>query len=177
MSNQCENKNHYNWTVEIDLNMPALAADVSISALRTAIRTISYAILHTYPTISIGMETNENGEVIRLIVILDDETSANAVAAAVNALDKGSSCTYGLLCQSKEARVVRHSWVPPSSSLPSSSSYGSGHIKPSGSTSAASTTSSGKTPDPKVIVSGAVSVHETMSLLFVVLLALINLIQ
>ena len=49
------------------------------------------------------VETNESGEIISIVLFFELEDSAVAAVEKINDLDKGSSCTSGVLCLSKKA--------------------------------------------------------------------------
>jgi len=66
--------------------------------------------------LSLGLETDAQGRVDKIIVFVDgDKGKAEAIARAVNNLDKGEDCQYGILCESTSAFVY-----DPQSSQPSS---------------------------------------------------------
>jgi len=48
---------------------------------------------------------DENGHIIAVIVSTDDKNTAQVIADKIDAMDKGSSCKYGVLCRSKGAKV------------------------------------------------------------------------
>ena len=55
--------------------------------------------------LSIGYEVNQEGYVVRVIVYVRDESNAQLIVEAVNRIEGGDNCEYGLLCHVKTIRV------------------------------------------------------------------------
>ena len=56
--------------------------------------------------IQITIDVDENGEVQHIIVITEDEASADDIAHATNAMNKADDCDQGMLCRSTSAQVA-----------------------------------------------------------------------
>ena len=54
----------------------------------------------------IGFETDEEGYIFRIIIYVENEETAIHLVEAVNELDKGANCQSGILCRTKEARII-----------------------------------------------------------------------
>ena len=55
--------------------------------------------------ITVGVEIDENGKVINIVIIVDDEETAKIVVEAINGIDKGGECEYGVLCKVEKVRI------------------------------------------------------------------------
>jgi len=55
--------------------------------------------------VTIGWEGND-GYVIRIVVFVDDETTAVSITVAIDDLDKGEGCPYGVICKAKGVRIL-----------------------------------------------------------------------
>jgi len=55
--------------------------------------------------VKIGYEINEQGYIIRIIIYVDDETTAQSIATTVESIEKGEGCSYGILCNWKDVHV------------------------------------------------------------------------
>ena len=56
--------------------------------------------------IQIIVKINEHGEVLQVIVFVDDEKTAKTIVKTVNGIEKEKDCKYGTLCQSKRATLI-----------------------------------------------------------------------
>jgi len=56
--------------------------------------------------IEIGVETDEEGQVVRVIVYCNDMDAATAIEAAVNSIEKGDECDQGVLCNNSGVVVA-----------------------------------------------------------------------
>ena len=92
------------WSVEISFENEINATDLNTTEI------IEWIVAQTNVDISevdIGVEVNDDGQVVRVIVFVSDEESAEMIAVAVNDIDRGDDCGDAIMCQSKEAEVVR----------------------------------------------------------------------
>jgi len=55
--------------------------------------------------IVIGVEVDDEGYVISVVVYVDDEEMANSIAYAVQEMDKGEQCQHGVLCKTKSVTI------------------------------------------------------------------------
>ena len=60
--------------------------------------------------ITIGWETDDDGYVIRIIVYVDDESTADVIVSVLTDLDKGANCSYGILCDTDSVEVHVNPW-------------------------------------------------------------------
>jgi len=56
--------------------------------------------------LSIGWETDEDGDVISIIFYIEDEEKARAIARKIDDIDEGEGCEYGVLCKVKSVQVI-----------------------------------------------------------------------
>jgi len=54
----------------------------------------------------IGFEIDDEGYIIRIIIYVEDEATALQLVEAVNDLEKDDNCQSGILCDTKEARII-----------------------------------------------------------------------
>ena len=48
---------------------------------------------------------DEEGKVTEIIIIVEDESSANTIFEVINGIDMGSGCSGGVLCRKRNAYV------------------------------------------------------------------------
>lgn len=89
--------------VVIDMDNTIVASDVNKSEVAIAISNLTGI---EASGIIIELEVDENGYVVRVIVVLSDNEECEQVVAAINDLDKGDDCELSILCHSQDARVV-----------------------------------------------------------------------
>jgi len=91
-----------NWIVEIDVY------ETSIEELNTTqiISDISDLAEVNADVMKIGIEFNEKGYIVRILVYVGDEMTANKIATAIRGLDKGEGCSRGILCRAYDVRVT-----------------------------------------------------------------------
>lgn len=87
--------------VEIVVEAGVFAGDVNMSSLHLQVETLTGV-----EGIEIGLELSDDAYVLQVIVLVDDEEAATNVAEAVNNLDKGESCQYGVICRAKRIHLV-----------------------------------------------------------------------
>jgi len=106
LEGQCEDKSlneHNGWAVEIDVE-PTEWCFVNMTDI------IDQMGLEE-GEVTIGFETDEKGNVIRLIIFCDDIEKANLIVAAVNSIDQGDECE-NILCRRKDVRVKEvNAWI------------------------------------------------------------------
>ena len=96
-----EIENEVGWTIEIDV-----AEVVSIELNTTeVINTISTLTGIDSSDIIVGIETDEQGQVLRLVLYVREEEQANVIVDIVQNLDKGDDCSYGTLCHTTSIRL------------------------------------------------------------------------
>jgi len=54
----------------------------------------------------VSVEINEKGEVVRVLLYVDNDAAANTIVDMINGLDRDSSCNAGILC------VTRRAYIP-----------------------------------------------------------------
>ena len=57
-------------------------------------------------TFTVKAEVDEKGDIVRVIIVTDNEDNANKIADSLNSIKKGTECQYGVFCRSGEAIVV-----------------------------------------------------------------------
>ena len=55
---------------------------------------------------TIGISNDENGNLINIIIYVDNEQTANIISEEVKKVDKSETCKYGILCRTKNVRVI-----------------------------------------------------------------------
>jgi len=92
-------------TVVIDVEPETvLAVDVNLKEIAESISALTGISVEN---ILIDIEVDENGYVIQIIVIVSDYEMSEEVVSSVNELVKDdSNCQSGVLCHSREARIV-----------------------------------------------------------------------
>jgi len=90
--------------VEVDIENGFFAGDVNMSELRVGVKELSHS-----DSIEVGLELDDDGYVIRVIVICEEESDAQVLAVAVNDVSKSEDCEYGVLCHSESVRLVTNS--------------------------------------------------------------------
>ena len=88
------------WTVVIDI-YSSNTNPVNLTEVKMEMSTLANMSMNDF---EISVEYDNDGRVVRVIVYVNDETSANEVKVKVDNLDKGDSCE-GILCNSKETHV------------------------------------------------------------------------
>jgi len=112
------------FVVVIDIDKSTvLASDLNTSEIAAAITDLTRIEL---TDILIEIELDEQGYVVRLVVMLSDSNECEQVVIAVNELDKGEQCQASVLCRSKSA----HTLDVISSTMVVSLSVGSWHFLP-----------------------------------------------
>jgi len=53
----------------------------------------------------INVETNKRGEIVRVLLYIDNDKDANIIVDMINDLDKGNNCQAGIICRSKHAYI------------------------------------------------------------------------
>jgi len=56
--------------------------------------------------LQVGVEIDEQGQVIRILVLLEDEQSAQIVADSINSIDESQECYFSILCRTTSARII-----------------------------------------------------------------------
>jgi len=98
--------------VSVEIDMEGLnASDFSLSAIAEEIAKISGVDIK-----NVGYELGDSASIVRVVVVIEDEQTAQLVASAVNNLDKDKCRDFvcsdseeeckGYICRSKTARVV-----------------------------------------------------------------------
>jgi len=87
--------------VEIDVQDGVFAGDVNLVSLYDDLESLT-----NEHVLDVGIELRDDAYVIHVVVIVDDENSGTIVVNAVNNLDKGENCEYGVLCRTSTARLV-----------------------------------------------------------------------
>jgi len=54
----------------------------------------------------VAWENDEEGNVVSVIVYVDDPETARSIAAAINGMDRSALCNSGILCHARSAQVV-----------------------------------------------------------------------
>jgi len=80
-----------------------LAVDVDLKEIAESISALTGIDVGS---IFVDVEIDDNGYVLRIIVILKDEEMSEEVVASINDLAKDSQCGSGVLCHSSSARIV-----------------------------------------------------------------------
>ena len=104
MNDECVENNTEDedtWTVEIEIE------DVGTSELNTTklLTIISEVSGIDQDKLNIGTEVNNQGEVIRIFVYVNDANNAEIIASKIKAIDKGDDCEYEALCNSKDVKI------------------------------------------------------------------------
>jgi len=119
------------YTIEISLVEPFSATSImSLDVLGDLHDATEYDTTNWI----IGLETNEQGNVVQIVVVGDfDSQTANGVQLKLNEIERGENCQYGILCNMSGVRIVTE---PTSSHAEPSSSHtgpSSSHTEPSSS--------------------------------------------
>jgi len=56
--------------------------------------------------VSVKVERDENGYIVRLLLFVDDEQTANAISEAIEQRRKGEDCPQAMFCKVKNIRVI-----------------------------------------------------------------------
>jgi len=103
VSGQCiENETIKGWIVEIDITQTT-AGELNTSEILSSL--CSMTNLETSELV-IGYEVDEEGFIIHIIVYVKDEETGILVMEAIDDLEKGETCQQGVLCKSKNSRVI-----------------------------------------------------------------------
>jgi len=144
------------YPVVIELKDPVDASAVNVTETLTLIQAVS----GTTGKWNVGLQTDNQGRVVDIIVFADGgEDKAVKIASAVNNIKKGDDCQYGILCQSMSAHVYSD---PTSLSSVKSSSHQASSIK-SSSHQASSVKSASSHPQslPQSQAGAAISEHNS----------------
>jgi len=93
------------WVVEITVVENSIKpSDINTTELIINISLISAIEIEEIE--QVGIETNSDGYVIRVVVYHKDEKTAQVVADRIKDFHTGGSCEYEVLCRTKTVRVV-----------------------------------------------------------------------
>jgi len=104
VNNKCiddHNLNENKWVIEIEME-DVKAIDVNMTEVIDSIATLTGV---NENDITVGMITDENGYVISIVVYVDSEETTNSIVEAINNIDKGELCEYGVLCKTYAVTV------------------------------------------------------------------------
>ena len=101
--NKCEERESFRqeWIVVIELN----STNFDEMNSTELIETISNISGVDPDTIKIGVEMDDHGKIVRIIVFVSNQQTAEAIIKAINAMEE-DECQNGIICRSKEARVI-----------------------------------------------------------------------
>jgi len=91
------------WSVEIELQEGVTVNDMNVTDVLETIR-LQCGI--DTASVTVAWESDEKGNIIRIILYLEDEDEANKLSVSVNKMEKGKGCEFGVLCKSKLVTVV-----------------------------------------------------------------------
>jgi len=89
------------WSVTIDIN-ETLAADVDVAE---ALDTISTLCGVQQSTLKVALEINDDGYVVGVIILVDDESTAQLITSVMAEISKNETCGYGIFCENNGFRV------------------------------------------------------------------------
>jgi len=89
--------------VEVELDEGVKATEVNVAAI---IEAISALCEISSDLIEIGYVLDSNGNVLRVLVFVGDEQTANIVLQTIQSLEQGSNCKAGILCRNKRVSIV-----------------------------------------------------------------------
>ena len=90
------------WEVIIDIEE---TDDVNVTDVKMSINNLTGI---DTDLITIAVEINEKGIVVRIIVYVDNKDSAIVIADELERIKDKGKCEYGVLCQTKSVRVREH---------------------------------------------------------------------
>jgi len=105
VNNKCEeNKTaeiNERWSVEIEVSSTQ-PNDVNINELKVSVSQMTGI---DEDKLEIGLVSDSNGNIIRVIVYVKDGAQAKELAEAVESIDKDEGCSYGILCRTKALHI------------------------------------------------------------------------
>ena len=69
------------------------------------IKSISEIVGGDPSIVGVDVVRNEEGQVIGVIIIVEDENTANTIVDIINGMDTGTGCAAGVLCRKTNAYV------------------------------------------------------------------------
>jgi len=90
--------------VEVSVESGIFAGDVDLDQLN-----IQVASLTGVQNFNVGIELDSQAFVVRVVVIVQQNEDADAVYDAVQSIDKGEGCEYGILCRSNGFDIMKSS--------------------------------------------------------------------
>jgi len=103
-----EDVNINKWVVELELDGTTTVFDFNSEDLKQSVSSLTGV---NASGITIGYEMNMTGSILRVLVYVDDGSTANAIYNAVKELKKGEGCPYGVLCRTKTVLVSGGEWL------------------------------------------------------------------
>ena len=55
----------------------------------------------------IEIVTDDNGNVVKVLIYVDDEETANIISDNINGIDKSGECRYGVLCRTTRTVITK----------------------------------------------------------------------
>jgi len=92
------------WSVEIIMNGTKVDDVYTVEVISTVNELTSIKLSGD----SIGVVVDETGFVVRIVIYVEDEETANTIASAIEGIEKGRRCVYGTLCRTKSIHVIDH---------------------------------------------------------------------
>jgi len=103
---QCVDKKEMKRDVSVEIDLDAGVSVTDISSVEIT-HTLEVSVeIPPDANLTIAWENNDKGDVISVIVYVNDEDTADNIASVVKDIKKGENCTYGTLCNANGVRVI-----------------------------------------------------------------------
>jgi len=109
LAGKCEDKDKLEekgWVVEMEID-PIEVVKVVVEDIAKDIDRLTGV---GEGNVKVGVETDSKGNIVRVLAYIDNYDTAKVVADAVDGLDKGEGCDYGVLCRVTSVHLRRLGW-------------------------------------------------------------------
>jgi len=100
--------------VEVEMKEGVEVKDIHVEVILEALR-VECAI--DTDGVNIGWESDANGHIIRVMIYVEDEHTAQLISVKIENMDKGDNCSFDVICYGEEVQLKKTDNISLSSTI------------------------------------------------------------